>query len=154
MTQAQKVMSKRRRGVSEIIASLMLILIVGILGTVLYSYTLSTTLSKYNAIQDETRRHTEIVQEHFRILTAWWSGSGNEITLTVLNYGELDAKIVDIYVDGERSTFFTDTGDVEILTSTWKRVTFESPNPISSDTAYEIILVSERGVSYVYIYKT
>lgn len=143
----------RRRGVSEIIASLMLILIVSVLGTVLYSYTLSTTLSKYNAIQDETHRHAEIVQEHFTILAAWWSGSGNEITLTVLNYGKLDVKLVDIYVDGVR-TSFSGTGGVKILTSTWKRITFTSPNPISSDTAYEIIIVSERGVSYVYIYKT
>ena len=71
------------------------------------------------------------------------------LKLTVLNYGKLDIKIVDIYVNGERATVFHSGRGEEIYTSRWKRISFNSPVPISADTLYEIVVVSQRGVSIV-----
>jgi len=143
-------MLNRERAVSEVIASLILLLIVSILGTSLYSYTLTATGFQQDALQGEVQREAERAQERFTVIAVWWSGSGDLLNLTVLNYGKLDLKIVDIYVNGERTTDFQTGHGEEMHNSKWRKISFNSPAPIFADTIYEIVVVSERGVSYVY----
>ena len=136
------------------IASLILLLIVSVLGTSLYSYTLTATGFRQNALQGKVQREAERAQERFRVIAVWWSGSGDLLKLTVLNYGKLDLKIVDIYVNGERATVYQSGRGEEIYTSKWKRISFNSPVPISADTSYEIVVVSGRGVSIVHSWES
>jgi len=144
----------RERAVSEVLASLILLLIVSVLGTSLYSYTLTATGFQQSALQGEVRRDAERAQERFKVIAVWWSGSGDLLNLTVLNYGKLDLKIVDIYVNGKRATVFHSGRGDEIYTLRWKRISFNSPVSISADTSYEIVVVSERGVSIVHSWES
>ena len=137
------------RAVSEVIASLVLLLIVVVLGTFLYGYSLSAMGEQQSSFKGEVGMQAERAQERFKLIAAWWSGSGDLLNLTILNYGKLDIKIVDIYVNGEGvASYYTGRGE-DIYTSRWERVSFTSPVPISAGTLYEIVLVSERGVSHV-----
>ncbi len=147
-------MLNRERAVSEVVASLMLLLIISVLGTSLYSYTLTATGFQQNTLKGEVQRDAERAQERFRVIAVWWSGSGDFLKLTVLNYGKRDIKIVDIYVNGERATVFHSGRGEEIFTSRWKRISFNSPVPVSADMLYEIVVVSQRGVSVVESWKS
>lgn len=143
-------MTSRSRAVSEVVASIILLLIVSVLGTFLYSYTLNATRFQQDILQGEVRMEAERAQERFKVIAVWWSGGGGILNLTVLNYGRLDIKIVDIYVNGERVTDYHSSHGEEIYTSSWRRISFASPVPISAGVLYEIVVVSNRGVSNVH----
>jgi len=143
-------MVRWNRAVSEVIASLVLLLIVTILGTTLYSYTLTELGTKQNGLQMEIQMETERVRERFTVIAVWWGDGENLLNMTILNYGIIDIKIVDIYVNGERATEFHFGRNKVIYTITWRRISFISPVPIYEDALYEIVVVSERGVSNVY----
>lgn len=142
-----------RRAVSEVIASLVLLLIVSVLGTFLYSYSLSATGFRQNVLQGDVLMKAERAQERFRVIAVWWSGSGDLLNLTILNYGRLDIEIADIYVNGEKVTDHISGQGEEIYTSSLRQASFTSPVPISTGVLYEIVIVSERGVSHVYSWK-
>ena len=139
----------RSRAVSEVIASLILLLIVSVLGTFLYTYTLTATGLQQSALQGEVLREAERAQERFRVIAVWWSGA-DLLNLTVLNYGRIDIKIVDVYVNGERVASYQAGRGEEIYTSRWGRISFTLPVPIVDGGLYEIVVVSERGVSRAY----
>jgi len=142
------------RAVSEVIASLILLLIVSVLGTFLYSYTLTATELQQNTLEGEVQREGERAQERFKVISVWWSGSGDLLNLTVLNYGRLDIEIVDVYVNGEGVTDYHSGRNEEIFTLKWRRISFISPEPISDGSIYEIVIVSERGVSHVHSWES
>ena len=147
-------MPRRRRAVSEIIASLMLLLIVSALGTALYSYTLTITQGPHDDLTSEMSRASERAQERVRVIAVWWSGTGDLLNVTVLNYGRIDVGIADVYVNGERVTAYSFGRDEVIYTQKWGRVVFTSPKPITSGSTYEITVVSENGVPNVYIWES
>lgn len=147
-------MMRRDRALSEVVTSLIFLLIVAVLGGSLYSYTLTVMGPQQNAFQDEIDFEAERAQERFRVISVWWSGSDDVLNLTVLNYGLLDIKISDVYVNGERVTSYQAGRNEEIYTSKLRSVIFTSPVPISQDVQYEIVLVTERGVSHVYNWRS
>jgi len=138
------------RAVSEIVASLILLLIVVALGTFLYGYAVSFTGEQNEAFKGEIATEAEKAQERFRVLAVWWSGSGDDLNLTILNYGRLDIEIVDAYVNGRMVESYYAGRRLPILTSQLGRIRFRSPLPVTEGSLYEIVLVSGRGVSYVY----
>ena len=141
------------RGVSEVVASLILLLIVTVLGTFLYSYTLTTTGLQQRYLESQTRLETERAEERFRVVSVTWMG-GSKLNVTILNYGLIDIAIVDVYVNGVRvSTYYGGRGK-EIYTSELGWVCFESPISIEEGSTYEITIVSERGVTYAYLWES
>jgi len=138
------------RAVSEVIASLILLLIVSVLGASLYSYTLTVTGFQQNTLQGEVQREAERAQERFRVIAVGWSGSGDLLNLTILNYGKLDIQIDDVYVNSERVTDFHAGRGEKTYTSRLRRLSFTSPVSISDGNKYEIVVVSDRGVSHVH----
>ena len=141
------------RGVSEVVASLILLLIVTVLGTFLYSYTLTTTGLQQRYLESQTGLETERAEERFRVVSVTWMG-GSKLNVTILNYGLIDIAIVDVYVNGVRvSTYYGGRGE-EIYTSELGWVCFESPISIEEGSTYEITIVSERGVTYAYLWES
>lgn len=144
---------REERGVSEVVASLILLLIVTTLGTFLYSYTLTATGLQQSYLESEVDREAERAMERFRVVAVLWQGD-NRLNVTILNYGLIDILITDIYVNGVRvSTYYGRRGE-EVYTSELGWICFESPIPIETDSTYEITLVSERGVAYVYLWES
>jgi hypothetical protein len=128
-------------------------LIVTSLGTFLYSYTLTATGLQQSYLESEVEREADRAMERFRVVAVLWQGD-DRLNVTILNYGLIDIQIIDIYVNGVRvSTYYGGRGE-EVYTSELGWVCFESPIPIETDSTYEITLVSERGVAYVYLWES
>lgn len=146
-------MRRERKGISEIVASLMLLLIVTTLGTFLYSYSLTATGLQQSYLKTEVEREAERARERFRVVSLLWLG-GNKLNATILNYGLIDIAVTDIYINGVRvSTYYGGRGE-EIYASELGWICFESPIPIEAESTYEIIMVSERGVTHVYLWES
>jgi flagellin-like protein len=140
----QRSLSRNNKGVSEIIASLMLVLIVTSAGVIAYSYSIGAFSSSTSLFQLDTNQKEKQAQERFAII-AVWSNTSSQLNLTVLNYGQIDLTIDTVYINwtsvasylGGRSTTI---GKGELI-----QVSFTSPVIIQSGSTYEIIVVSTRG---------
>ena len=139
----------KRRGVSEIIATIILIMIVSIAGTLLFAYS-----SNYiQDLNDQYQRNNQITigtaQERFTVTTVWWSGLDDFLNITVYNYGQNDIQITDVYVDGVQVSTYSFGRDTLILTEKLLQIGFTSPVAIVEGVEYRITIVSKRGVSEI-----
>ena len=139
----------KRRGVSEIIATIILIMIVSIAGTLLFAYS-----SNYiQDLNDQYQRNNQITigtaQERFTVTTVWWSGLDDFLNITVYNYGQNDIQITDVYVDGVQVSTYSFGRDTLILTEKLLQIGFTSPVAIVDGVEYRITIVSKRGVSEI-----
>lgn len=143
-------MLNRRRGISEIIGSLIVLLIVSTLGTYLYNHTLSIISYEQNALELEMTTAANRAQERLRIISIAWSPSYDQINITAFNYGEHETAVSDVYVNNVRVTNFFEGRYDDIGVKGLKKINFEPPIAVQPDTLYEIVIVSQRGVSHVY----
>jgi hypothetical protein len=137
---------RNKQGVSEIIASLVLILIVSSAGVVAYSYSIGAFSSSTSLFQSDTNLKQNQAEERFAII-AIWSNPPSLMNLTVLNYGQIDLTIDAVYINWTQVTNYlagwrTTIGKGRIIS-----VSFTSPVSIQSGSTYEIIAVSTRGNS-------
>ncbi len=132
-----------KRGVSEVVASLTIILVVSIAGTALYSFSTDAFSSSWSSFLLMTRSREQRAQERFSIIAVWWD-NGDQLSLTILNYGKIELAIDAVYVDGIGASISEGRGMV--VTKNGKvHVEFTSPVPIQDEQTYEIVAVSERG---------
>ncbi len=136
---------KNRLGVSEIVASLVLLLIVSSLGVFLYSITTSTTNTQIDIARTEASREIQRAQERFRVVAAT-NTSVTNYTVAVLNYGDIDITISDIYVNGD------DIGISPEEIQSLELVTISFDYLTQTNSTLIITLVSERGISHSYSY--
>jgi len=135
---------KNRCGVSEIVASLVLLMIVSSLGVFLYSITTSTTNTQIDIARTEANREIKRAMERFRIVAA--SNETSNYTIAVLNYGDIDITITDIYVNSEA----VPKPEEDLQSLELKLMWFEY-NP-SNNSTLVITIVSERGISHSFSY--
>ena len=147
-------MPKRHRAVSEVISSLIILLIVSVSGTFLYSNALTAMGNQENFLRRDLRIGMGKAQERIRIVSAFGSVSLDTLNITFLNYGKLDVKIIDIYVEGVRVTSYISGRGNEVLTLDLGTVSFASPMPFVGDANYDLVIVSERGVTYAYSWRS
>ena len=132
------------RGVSEIISSVILILIVSSAGVVAYSYSIGAFSSSSSLFQLDTSLKENQAQERFAII-AVWSNLTNQLNLTVLNYGQIGLAIDTVYINWTTVTTFSAGWRTTIAKGALIQVSFTSPIAIQSGSTYEIIAVSTRG---------
>jgi hypothetical protein len=122
-----------------------MILIVCALGTVIYSYTIQLNQTQQNNVLNNLAVSTGRAQERFRVTTAWWSGSGTSVRLTILNYGLNDITISDVYVNGRKVTAWTSGRLTPIYIGKIQNIVFTSPVTVTAGASYQITVVSQRG---------
>jgi flagellin-like protein len=133
-----------KRGVSEIVGSFVMILIVVIAGTFLYSYSVNAFSSTESSYQLQTEGREEASRERFTIIAIWWDTS-TQLNLTILNYGKIDVTIDAVYIDGIAVTVFeSGTGQI-MLRKEKQSIIFTSPITLTPGQTYELAAVSERG---------
>jgi flagellin-like protein len=135
---------RNKRGVSEIIASLMLVLIVTSAGVIAYSYSIGAFSSSTSLFQLNTNQKEKQTQERFATI-AVWSNTSNQLNLTVLNYGQIDLTIDTVYVNWTSVASYLGGNSTTIGKGALIQVSFTSPVTIQSGSTYEIIVVSTRG---------
>jgi flagellin-like protein len=135
---------RNKRGVSEIIASLILVLIVTSAGVVAYSYSIGAFSSSTSLFQLDTKQKERQAQERFAII-AVWSNTSSQLNLTVLNYGQIDLTLDTVYVNWTSVASYLGGGNTTIGKGVLIQISFTSPVTIQSGSTYEIIVVSTRG---------
>ena len=147
-------MLKRRRAVSEVVASLVILLVVSILGTSLYSFSLNVMRSQQENFFLQSRAEAFRAQERLKVVYVGWSGSDNTLNLTVLNHGNIEISLAEVYVNGEKVNSYNDGLGVKIVTSRLAGLSFTSPVNVAPDNLYQFVIVSERGVSHVHSWES
>jgi len=141
-----------RRGVSELVASLTMLLIVSIAGTLLYSYSVNALSSSWSSFSLLTHHRIERAQERFSIIAIWWSTS-DQLNLTILNYGKIEIAIDAVYMNGKAVTSFISGKGTMATSGNITFVRFASPIAITEGQIYEIAAVTERGSRDVVYWK-
>jgi hypothetical protein len=136
--------ARNKQGVSEIIASVVLILIVSSAGIVAYSYSIGAFSTSTSFFQSDTNLKEQQARERLAII-AVWSKSPNQLNLTVLNYGQIDLTIDAVYVNSTSVTNYSAGRRTTIGKGALISVNFTSPITIQSGSTYNIIVVSTRG---------
>ena len=134
-----------KRGVSEIIGSLLVILIVTTAGVAVYAYSVDAFNSSSSHFQQQTRLNEERLRERLLIPRVWGDTSSNQLNVTVLNYGKIDIAINAVYINGTAVTEFLGGKGVFTGVGTLVGAKFTSPLVIQSGSVYEILVVTERG---------
>jgi hypothetical protein len=84
------------RGISEIVASMILLVIVSVMGVMLYNFSLENMNSQQNNLLIDVKLREEITQERFEIITV--SHIDGYVWIYFVNYGQIDVKITDCYL--------------------------------------------------------
>lgn len=137
----------KRRGVSEIISTIIVILIVSIAGSLLFAYSAETFQRQQSMVLSDSERTVISVEERVKITAVHWSGVGNTLDVAVYNYGSDDTEIEDIYINGVRVQTYTSGRNEIILTEKIKRIVFTSPVTITLGESYTITVVTGNGIS-------
>jgi len=144
-----------KRGISEIISSLIVILIVSVAGAGLYAYSLNAFSASGSSFLLQMSAREERAQERLLITAVWWNVTNNYLNVTVLNYGKIELVINAVYIDGGQvsaSTYTNGKGEMVAVRSL-VYVKFTSPISVIDSQTYEIIVVSERGSRDVFYWK-
>lgn len=148
---------KSRRAVSEIIASLIILLIVSIMGVILYNLSLSNLGTQQDALTFDTNLSKTMAQQRFEIIAATKFTQNNKsyLNVTFYNYGQVDVKITDVYLENSTGLIhpgFTPSpyliktkGELHQSDITYIIVDASKIHQISSITSCEI--VSAEGVT-------
>jgi hypothetical protein len=136
--------ARNKQGVSEIIASVVLILIVSSAGIVAYSYSIGAFSTSTSFFQSDTNLKEQQARERLAII-AIWSKPPNQLNLTVLNYGQIDLTIDAVYVNSTSVMSYLAGRGTTIAKGGLFQVSFTSPISIQTGFTYNIIAVSTRG---------
>jgi len=139
----------KRRGISELISTIIIILVVSIAGSLLFTYSSELFQRQQDKALLENSLSTNQAQERFKIIAVWWNGNDDLLNITVYNYGTQDLEISDIYIDSVRvQTYFFGRNEL-ILSEKYLRIAFTSPvTPVVGET-YSFNIVSSNGVKKV-----
>jgi hypothetical protein len=134
---------RNRKAVGEIVAALILILIAGILGSLLFTISLGSTNQQSKELKAQLDIEKESTQERFNLL--YLSNDSGDLTLWIQNYGKIDITIVDIYIEGVRTSF----SELEINVGEICKIDeLTLPSGITGPE-YKVVVISSRGVRNV-----
>ena len=139
-------MHTKRRGVSEIISTIMIILIVSVAGSYLFVYATGLFQKQQDDFIQTKEQSTIKAKERFKVTAIWWGGSNNLLNISVYNYGVNDIEINEIYIDGIRVKQFVFGRNSPLRTEDILQIAFDSPVSIVSGRQYTIVLVTSNGV--------
>jgi len=135
---------KARKGVSEIISSLIVLMIVSVMGVMLYEITLDSLSTQQSDLLFEVNREINTAMERFKIVSITRT-SQDQMNVTYINYGDVEFKITDIYIENVR---YQVENPVEA-----RKFVLNSIIPedfilgSGEEILYNVKIVSERGVS-------
>ncbi len=123
----------RRRGVSPVIAVLMLIAIAVATGIIVYVWVmgLSGSLTKSGGTQ---------VSEQLELEAYDWTG--NNLTIHIRNVGGGTVTVAEIYINGVQTSF---TGTTTISPQSTANIEIDFPTPPSDGTSHTVKIVTSDG---------
>jgi flagellin-like protein len=133
---------RSRRGVSEIIASLLLLVIVSIAGAMLYTVSLQNISTQQDNLQLDTKIQKTRAMERFEILAVRITND-DHIIITYINYGEVNIDIVSVYLNDAPAEIMVNSGAASKLDIR----TLMVAKPSTTSQVYDVRIVSKEGIS-------
>jgi len=133
-----------------VVASLVVLLIISVLGTSIYSVSVTMMQIQRDTIKWTTNIESEKKLVKIRVLYVNWNSTDDGLEIFFLNYGGIVINIVDIYLNGFIVLNYVEGRNVPIQMSDIATIKIESPITIMKGELYEVTIVTGRGVSHVY----
>lgn len=140
----------RRRGLSTIVTSLILVVAVGIIGAYLVTWSNSTFALQQATIANQTASRINLIKENFVVEDVWFYNSGGKkADVTIRNNGDLALTISKIYVNNTQVW----TGSEVISKDSISKVTAIPLNWGSGD-AQSVWIKTTRGSEVKQLWKS
>ena len=136
-----------RRGISEAIAALLMMVIAIAAGTMLYAYSATTFGTAYSQFSDRTSTNEDMAKERFALLSIWSRQSPDQVNATVINCGEIDIVLDAAYIDGTPVQSFLGGRGQSVSPAQLVNLWFTCPITIVRGRTYVLIIVSKRGTT-------
>jgi hypothetical protein len=104
-------------------------------------------------LQEDLSIKVDQSNERYKIVYVDWNGINDVLNISILNYGDVDVKIVDIYVNGNRINSYLEVFPKDISILKICNISFNSSTGINQNDLYDIVIVSQRGISYEYLWR-
>lgn len=136
-----------KKGISEIVASLMMIVIVVGVGMALYTYSMGYFSVTASALGETSKVNINSVRERFTVVDVILEAEGGEthISAAVYNYGKTSIILKALFING---TMATVSESVEIPPNDWAWFNGTVPALIPAGSLCYIRVVSEMGNFY------
>lgn len=144
----------RRRGISTVVTSLLLVVAVGIIGAFLVSWANSSFAIQRANIAEETSDRINLVKESFVIEDVWFyteAGPTYYANVTIRNTGDLAFTVSHIYVN---NTQFWNTGETILISEKEEIKVPFGLTPWDSDSPQSIWVKTERGTEVRQVWKS
>lgn len=142
-----------RLAISELYASLILLIITSTMGIILYNYATETTLKYEESFIDKENQNYKQILERWSIVHVIGDSNNDEINITVYNYGEFEFEIDEVYINDVLVTSFNQLGNKTINSFDLKEISIKSPVSLGGGEKYTILIVSKNGVKSNYIWR-
>jgi hypothetical protein len=146
-----KRLRENKKGVAEIIGSLVIVLIVAFAGTIVYAYSINVIGSSNSNLNLQTTQSEQLLQERFEIIREW--SNQNQLNLTIYNYGQTDLSLVAVYINGTAVQQFTSGNTIQIGEGQLVNIKFTSPITFQTGSNLEILAISARGGRNTVLYQ-
>jgi hypothetical protein len=149
---------KSRRGISEMVAVILVLIIVSIAGAALYRTSLVTLSSQFTSYTQQAKDQTLAAQERFEVVNVEKIDSSN-VTVYLLNYSPentIDVTVDKVYIDDIPSTWrpiVTGNSNGLLLKNVVTPIRVSSGTGFTTDNKYKIVIVSQRGTSNAFKWK-
>lgn len=134
------------KGVSEIVATVLMILMVSTIGMSVFLYSMGYFSGITSARYESNRMEINAIQENFRIVDAIIvNGNPCELKVAVYNYGNVrvDLRENGMYVNG--IPFSASPVSIEPRQTAWFNGTYSGS---ITDQIWKVRIVSQRGTAY------
>ena len=140
------------RAVSEIVASLILILIAASIGTTLYAYSL-TLFSSTRSNMENTIMDTELREkEQFTVTHVLYDSFHDKLYIYIYNYGEVEMTVSTVYINTQianQTKVLIPAGNISCYT-----ISNVEASGLLTGGIERLVVVSERGNRYETTFQT
>ena len=135
------------KGVSEILAALMMIVIVSGIGVGIYVYSVGYMMGTTSAFSETTRINTRAIRERVVVVDVIFknTGTGAEVAVALYNYGRVPVIIQTMFLNG---TMLAVNGPEEVLPGDMIWFNGTAPVAIPGGSVCHLKVVSAMGSVY------
>jgi flagellin-like protein len=140
---------KNSKGVSEIVATVLMIMIVAAVGFSIFLYGLGFFTASTSARDLATQTGIATLRERFIIVESYFNLTGNTVSVWVYNYGETNVQISSVYLN---ATTISPPASVFIEPTKVVRLDYTVPGVVAGQSQL-IRVVSSLGNYYENYYR-
>ena len=145
-------MFKKRRGISEMIAVVLLLIIVSVAGIALYKTSLDSMSTQYEGFTDQVSEQIQTSKERFEVVNVQYVDPQNIIAYLYSYTPDvaLTTSVSRIYVDNVNATWDSPLGGVLPRDEVVPIAIAAPQGKVFNPNEIKILVVSQRGVGYAY----